>query len=88
METQVYVFRETLILTAIGALVGLGLGKLLHGFIMNQINVDMVSFKVQIFGKSYLISFIVTFVVTILVNLMLRKKIERINMAESLKSIE
>lgn len=87
-ETKEYVYRETLILTVIGTLLGLGLGKLLHRFIMDQIKVEAVSFKVQIFGSSYLISVLVTFMITLLVNLMLMKKIERINMAESLKSIE
>lgn len=87
-ETKEYVYRETIILTSIGSLLGLGLGKLLHGFIMKQINVEAVSFKVQIFGSSYLISVVVTFMITLLVNLMLKRKIERINMTESLKSVE
>lgn len=87
-ETKEYVYRETMILTAIGALLGLGLGKLLHEFIMKQIKVEAVSFKVQIFGTSYLIAVIVTFIITLLVNVMLKKKIDRINMIESLKSVE
>ena len=87
-ETQAYVFRETIILTVIGALFGLGLGKLLHGFIMNKIDVDAVSFKEQIFGASYLGALLITFMITFLVNLVLKKKIEIINMAESLKSVE
>jgi len=87
-ETKAYVYRETIILTFIGTMLGLGLGKLLHGFIMQQIKVEAVSFKVQIFASSYLISVLVTFMITLLVNLILMKKIERINMAESLKSVE
>ena len=87
-ETGAYVFRETIALTFIGGILGLVMGKLLHIFIMNEIKVEMVSFKQQIFGLSYLISFLATFIVTFLVNWMLRKKIERINMAESLKSVE
>lgn len=87
-ETASYVFRETITLTFIGALLGLGLGKLLHMFIMNEINVEMVSFKEQIFGVSYLIAFLATVAVTLLVNWMLRKKIDKINMTESLKSVE
>ncbi len=87
-ETGSYIFRETITLTFIGALLGLGLGKLLHMFIMNEIKVEMVSFKEQIFGLSYLIAFLATFLVTFIVNWMLRKKIDRVNMAESLKSVE
>lgn len=87
-ETGAYIFRETIALTIIGALSGLGLGKLLHMFIMNEIKVEMVSFKEQIFIVSYLIAFFATLIVTFLVNWMLRKKIDRINMTESLKSVE
>jgi len=87
-ETRSYVFRETILLTAIGSLFGLGLGKLLHGFVMEQISIEAVSFRKQIFGLSYFIAVAVTFMITCLVNLMLKKKIEKINMAESLKSIE
>lgn len=87
-ETKSYVFRETIILTLIGCLFGLGLGKLLHQFVMDQISIEAVSFKKQIFGASYLIAVLVTFMITFLVNLMLQRKIERINMAESLKSVE
>lgn len=87
-ETRSYVFRETIILTFIGSLIGLGLGKLLHMFIMEQINVDAISFNEQVFGSSYLISILVTFAITLLVNLILNKKIDRVNMTESLKSVE
>lgn len=87
-ETKSYVFRETIILTLIGSLFGLGLGKLLHGFIMDRINVEAVSFKEQIFGTSYLYAVLVTFMITLLVNLILNKKIDKINMTESLKSVE
>ncbi|HHW49057.1 MAG TPA: hypothetical protein GXX14_10645 [Clostridiaceae bacterium] len=87
-ETESYVFRETIILTVIGSFLGLGFGKLLHEFVMDQIKVEAVSFKERIFGTSYLIALLVTFAITFLVNMMLKKKIDRINMAESLKSVE
>lgn len=87
-ETRSYVFRETIMLTVIGCIIGLGLGKLLHGFVMDEISIEMVSFRKQIFGLSYGIAVAVTFAITFLVNMLLQKKIERINMAESLKSIE
>lgn len=87
-ETGAYIFRETITLTLIGGILGLFMGKLLHIFIMNEIKVEMVSFKQQILGISYIISLLATFIITFLVNWMLRKKINRINMAESLKSVE
>jgi len=87
-ETRSYVFRETIVLTFIASLFGLLLGKLLHGFIMAQINIEMISFKEQIFAKSYMIAAVATFVVTLLVNMILLRKLEKINMTESLKAVE
>lgn len=87
-ETASYVFRENVILTAIGALVGLVLGKLLHAFVMANIDIDMVSFDVKILPLSYLFSFLLTLVFAGVVNGVMYFKLEKINMAESLKSVE
>lgn len=87
-ETQTYVFREILMLTAVGALIGLPCGTALHAYVMAQIRIDMVSFDVRITALSYVLSFAVTFVLALLVNLLLMRKIDRIDMAESLKSVE
>ncbi|MDE5932848.1 MAG: FtsX-like permease family protein [Lachnospiraceae bacterium] len=87
-ETADYVFRENLVLTGLGAIVGLGLGKWLHWFVMYNINIDMVSFKTLIEPVSYLWSLVLTFVFAMFVNGLMFFKLEKINMAESLKSIE
>lgn len=87
-ETASYVFRENIVLTAIGAGVGLILGYFLHGFIMGRINVDMVSFDVHIRPVSYLYSIILTFIFNFGVNRVMSVKIDGINMAESLKSVD
>lgn len=87
-ETADYVFRENIMLTGIGALFGLLLGKWLHWFIMYQIRIDMVSFKTYVAPVSYLLSFVLTVVFSMFVNGLMQFKLEKINMAESLKSIE
>ncbi len=87
-ETAQYVFRENMILTAVGALVGLPLGKALHAFIMYNIRLDMVSFNTYIAPISYVYAVALTFGFAVLVNLLMAFKLQKINMAESLKSIE
>ena len=87
-ETADYVFRENLLLTGMGAVVGLGLGKWLHWFIMYNIKLDMISFKTIIMPVSYVWSLLLTFGFALLVNGLMYFKLEKINMAESLKSIE
>ena len=87
-ETAQYIFRENFVLTLIGMLAGLGLGVLLHRFVMAQIAVDMIYFNCVIKPVSFVSGIILTFVFTALVSLGMRRKLDRINMAESLKSVE
>ena len=87
-ETAAYVFRENLLLTTVGSAVGIGLGKLLHWFIMQVLHVDLVTFDVRITWFSYVLSVLLTFVFAMCVNVMLTKKLEKISMTESLKSVD
>lgn len=87
-EVSAYVFRENLVLTTLGCLFGLPLGILLHRFIMSQLKLDFVNFPVTILPLSFLYSLALTFLFTFIVNLVLRRKLDSINMAESLKSVE
>ncbi len=87
-ETAAYVFRENMVLTAIGCAVGLVLGKLLHIYVMHEVDIDMISFDVHVRTVSYLLSALLTFLFTWAVNLIMAGKLDRINMAESLKSVD
>ena len=87
-ETAAYVLRENIFLTALGIVAGLGLGVLLHRFVMAQIVVDLVSFKVRILPMSFVYSIALTFLFNLAVNAVMSRKLEKINMAESLKSVE
>ena len=87
-ETNRYVFRENIILTVLGALLGLPMGTLLHAYVMGQIKIDLMCFDVRVAPLSYLISAALTLVFGLLVNLALRRKIRAIDMSQALKSIE
>lgn len=88
MELAAYVFREGLALTAMGCIVGLGAGKLLLNFVIRNIRVDMVYFTPQASILTYLLAAVLTFVFFVLVDVLLYFKLEKINMAEALKSVE
>lgn len=87
-ETNAYVFRENFVLTAISALVGIPVGKWFHSFVMDQIKVDLLSFDIHIEPASYLMAVALTFLFALIVNFAMYFRLEKINMAESLKSIE
>ncbi|QFJ55873.1 ABC transporter permease [Pseudobutyrivibrio xylanivorans] len=87
-ETRSYVFRENILLAFMGAAVGLGLGKLLHAFVMSEIVVDLITFDVRVTVLSYGLSFILTIVFTFIINMLMGKKLEEISMTESLKAVE
>lgn len=87
-ETNAYVFRENFVLTAISALVGIPVGKWFHAFVMDQIQIDLLSFDVHIELSSYLLAVVMTFAFALIVNFAMYFRLDKINMAESLKSIE
>lgn len=87
-EVSAYVMREIIILTAAGAVIGLPCGKLLHGFVMSCIKVDLVTFQNKISLISYLLSLCLTFVFAFIINLFMAKRLDKIDMAASLKSAE
>lgn len=87
-EVNSYLFKEIILLTILGALIGMPLGKLEEGFVMNVINMDMVMFPHNIKLLSYIISFAITFVFTLIVLQLTKKPLREIQMVESLKSVE
>ena len=87
-ETAAYVFRENIMLTALGMLLGLGLGYSLHRLVMNEIRVDLIAFHIYVKPVSYLYSALLTLVFGGLVNLFMGGKLESIGMTESLKSVD
>ena len=87
-ETKSYIFRENVVLTLLGSLAGLILGHYLHAFIMSEINLDAISFDLNVRQASYLYSIMGTLLFNWLVNLFMSGKLEKVQMAESLKSVD
>lgn len=87
-EVHHYVYYENIILTFIGALFGLAFGKSELSLIMGSIRMDNMSFGANISLPTYVMAFIITIVFAILVNKFMERKLDHINMVESLKSVE
>lgn len=87
-EVSSYVYRETLFLTIIGILIGLGAGIFLHMYVINVAETDNILFLHSIKWYSYIFSFLIIIFFTILVQIITNQKLKKINMVESLKSVE
>ncbi len=87
-ETAAYVFKENMALTVVGALLGLVFGKLLLIFVMSQIKIDMVWFTVLAEPISYVWSIGLTLLSAVVVDFVFYFRLDKINMAEALKSVE
>ena len=87
-ETAAYVFKENLTLSVMGTALGLGLGKLLLIFVMSQVKIDMVWFDARILWPSFVWSVVLTMLTACIVDFIFYFRLEKINMAEALKSVE
>lgn len=87
-ETAAYVLRENLVLSFLAAILGLPLGKVMHGIVMGMVMVDNSCFNTHIEWTSYIAAFVCTVIFAWVVGLVMRRHIRKIPMAESLKAVE
>jgi putative ABC transport system permease protein len=87
-ETSAYVFKENILLTVLGTGFGLALGRVFLEFVMMNIKIDMVWFKTRLIFPSYIYSVLLTLLCAAVVDLVFHYKLQKINMAEALKSVE
>ena len=87
-ETESYVLKENLILSVIASILGLPLGKLFHLAVMEMVHIDAVHFNNLVNPISYVLAFVCSILFAVIVNQFMKKQINKINMAESLKAVE
>lgn len=87
-ESAFYIYRESIIMTLVGTLCGLFAGIFLCRFIVTTVEVDMVMFGRDIFATTYIYAAALTTLFAFLVNLFMYFKMKKIDMIESLKSVE
>lgn len=87
-EVSAYISNENWILTAIGILIGLLVGVPLHRFVIAIAEVDVVCFGKVISPMSFVYAVLLALVFTGIVNLVMNLQLKKIDMVESLKSVE
>ena len=87
-EVAAYVYRENVILTVLGAALGILIGSVLHRFVIVTVEVDLMMFGRTISLHSYIYSILLTFGFAVIVNLAMYYSLKKVDMIESLKSVE
>ncbi len=87
-EVNTYIFKEIILLSLIGCVVGIPIGIVEHKFIMSVLNIEMIMYGNRIKFVSYIYAMIITIVFTIIVLMFMRKPLREVDMVESLKSVE
>lgn len=88
LEVAEYVYRENMLLTICGVLCGAVFGFFLHRYMILTLEVDMIMFGRMIKPLSYVLSILITFLFAVLVNWIMYYSLKKIDMVESLKSVE
>lgn len=87
-EVHAYVNKETLILTMLGILLGMPLGKVLGIWLMSVLEMPSIYFYPSLYPQSYAYAVIITVCFALIVNLMTNKTLNKIDPVEALKSVE
>lgn len=87
-EVNAYIYRETMLLSLIGAFVGLFLGIGMEGFVVITAEVDQVMFGREIHALSFVVAFALTMLFSVIVTVAMKYKLKKIDMVESLKSVD
>ena len=87
-EVTMYIYRETILLTVLGILVGYGFGDLLYMYILNIVPPDNVMFNPALGAKAFVIPLIVVSLITALLGLLVNRRLKNVDMLQALKSVE
>ena len=87
-EASLYIYRETIILSIFGILIGFLIGNWLHGFIIDNLSPLNAMFRPGILFINYLLSALIPLVITGIMAIFVNRKIKEVNMLEALKSVD
>lgn len=87
-ELSAYIYRENVILTVFGVAMGMVMGKFLHQWLILTVEIDLLMFGRTVAPTSYLWAVLLTTVFSLVVNLAAHRKLKKLDMVESLKTVE
>lgn len=87
-ETSAYVYRENIFLTIFGILMGLVMGRFLHSWLILTVEVNQVMFGRTAPTYAYAYAALLTVVFSMIVNVVAHYKLKKVDMVESLKTVE
>lgn len=87
-EVTLYIYRETIILSLLGILVGYGAGILLHSYIINSVAPDNVMFNPALHSNSFFIPTLIILFILVILGFLVNKRLKNVDMLEALKSVE
>src|SRR5690625_3286380 len=87
-EVTLYIYRETILLTILGILVGFGIGEWLHQFIITVVPPEDVMFNPALSISSFIIPTVVISIVTLILGFVINRRLKNVDMLEALKSVD
>ncbi len=88
MEVAMYIYRENIVLTILGILLGQIGGKFLCTYLVRTIEMDICMFGRRAYPQNYLMSILLSIIFAVLVNVLMYFRMKKIDMVQSLKSVE
>ena len=87
-ELSAYIYRENVVLTVFGVAMGMVMGKLLHQWLILTVEIDLLMFGRELSLGSYAYAVVLTVIFSLLVNLAAHRSLKKLDMVESLKTVE
>lgn len=87
-EVTLYIYRETILLSFLGILVGFGLGSYFHHVIITMLPTDLIMFSPTLLWTNLLLSTLITLATTLALSLVVHKKLKNVDMLGALKAID
>ncbi|WP_294653648.1 FtsX-like permease family protein [uncultured Ruminococcus sp.] len=87
-EVTLYIYRETIILTLLGILVGFLTGDWLYQYIITVVPPDEVMFNPALSARAFLIPFVLISMITAVLGTVINRRLQNVDMLDALKSVE